>query len=313
MDDVNPDDVNPDDSYAERTARGSRPESSAHPNGTASDDEDLHGYGHSQFRVLSDFEKQHFHPLNVTPDRPCTAFFRAPEVSTKGIFDSLISDGIPARSVHCLQRKPTGETLITFSKVKYCVQFLDKSAFFLRNRAYPIHPAAGELTFLTIYDAPHEMPDSAIEERLKPYYSVFSHHRRKLHGFADVSNGLRHYRVELHTDVPCYLRFGKFQLRFFHEGQPKTCRNCGALDHIARDCSNEICFNCDTIGHVSKSCPEKMRCCICKSEDHKAIDCPLSWYRRPSTHRDSAPDDAARDPPAADPDTIRVRPTSPRG
>ena len=97
------DDVNPDDTYAERTARGSPPESSAHLNGTASDDEgDLPGYGHSQFRVLSDFEKQHFHPLNVTPDRPCTAFFRAPEVSTKGIFDSVILDGIPARSVRCL-------------------------------------------------------------------------------------------------------------------------------------------------------------------------------------------------------------------
>ena len=45
-----------------------------------------------------------------------------------------------------------------------------------------------------------------------------------------------------------------------------------------------------------------MRCCICKSEEHKAIDCPLSWYRRPTTHRDFAPDDAAHDPAAPNPD-----------
>ena len=27
-----------------------------------------------------------------------------------------------------------------------------------------------------------------------------------------------------------------------------------------------------------------MKCYICKSEAHKAIDCPLSWYGRPATH-----------------------------
>ena len=127
--------------------------------------------------------------MNVTPDRPCTAFFRAPEASTKDIFDSLLTDGIPANSVRCLLRKQTGETLITFSKEEFCVQFLEKSAFYLRNRPYPTHPERAELTFLTICDAPHELPDSAIEECLKPYCSVFSHRRGKLQGYRDVHNG----------------------------------------------------------------------------------------------------------------------------
>ena len=35
-----------------------------------------------------------------------------------------------------------------------------------------------------------------------------------------------------------------------------------------------------------------MWCCICKSEEHKAIDCPLSWYRCPASHRDAAPDES---------------------
>lgn len=50
-----------------------------------------------------------------------------------------------------------------------------------------------------------------------------------------------------------------------------------------------VCFNCDQIGHVAKNCPEDMKCCICKSQQHKAIDCPLSWYRRPVTHRERNP------------------------
>ena len=29
-----------------------------------------------------------------------------------------------------------------------------------------------------------------------------------------------------------------------------------------------------------------MLCCICKSPEHKAIDCELSWYRRPASHRE---------------------------
>lgn len=43
---------------------------------------------YNPFRFLSSFEKEHFHPLNVTPDRPCTAFFRADSQETsKSLFD----------------------------------------------------------------------------------------------------------------------------------------------------------------------------------------------------------------------------------
>lgn len=44
-----------------------------------------------------------------------------------------------------------------------------------------------------------------------------------------------HYRVELRRSVPCYLRFGKFQVPFYHDGQTKTCRKCGDSDQIAKD------------------------------------------------------------------------------
>ena len=56
-----------------------------------------------QHRTLSDFEREHFHPLNVTPDRPCTAFFKPPgEYSSKHIFDSLLRTGIAANAVSCM-------------------------------------------------------------------------------------------------------------------------------------------------------------------------------------------------------------------
>ena len=142
-----------------------------------------------------------------------------------------------------------------------------------------------KLTYLTIYDAPYEMPDVAIEARLHPFCKRIPFKRPGcLQGYSDVLNGLRHYRVELRSSVPCNLRFGKFQLRFYHEGQTKTWRRCGCPDHIAKDCENSVCFNCDEIGHEARDCPHRMKCCICKSEAHKAIDCPLSWYGQPATY-----------------------------
>lgn len=55
---------------------------------------------------MTTFERYNFHPLNVTPDRPCMAYFTVPDntTTTKEIFDGLIRDGIPANAVRCLQR-----------------------------------------------------------------------------------------------------------------------------------------------------------------------------------------------------------------
>lgn len=66
---------------------------------------------------LSEVEKEHFNTENVMPDRPYTAFFSAPSSSftAKDIFDALLTGGIPASAVRCLQRSPNGNVLITFA------------------------------------------------------------------------------------------------------------------------------------------------------------------------------------------------------
>lgn len=55
---------------------------------------------------ISEFEREHFHHENVMPDRPLTAFSTASPTAftTKDIFDALMTDGIPASAVRCLQR-----------------------------------------------------------------------------------------------------------------------------------------------------------------------------------------------------------------
>ena len=117
--------------------------------------------------------------------------------------------------------------------------------------------------------------------RLQKYRSIVSTRRGKL-SKSQVHNGIRHYRVQIKEPLPSYLRFGKFLVRLSHDGQQHTCRRCNRAGHFANECQNTVCFNCDELGHQSRECKEPVRCCICKSVEHRACRCPFSWYR-PST------------------------------
>ncbi len=80
------------------------------------------------------FEREHFHPLNVTPDRPCSAYFHVnKECTSKDIFESLTADGISVAAVRCLQRKPSGDVLITFSNPEHCLRFIEHSSLIIRR------------------------------------------------------------------------------------------------------------------------------------------------------------------------------------
>ena len=80
--------------------------------------------------------------------------------------------------------------------------------------------------------------------------------------------------MDIRTPIPFYLRFGKFLLHVYYDGQLKTCCECNASDHLGKECNNTVCFNCDTIGHTARECEENVRCSICKFEEHMAIECP---------------------------------------
>ena len=58
-----------------------------------------------------------------------------------------------------------------------------------------------------------------------------------------------------------------------------------------------MCFNCDGLGHTATHCVKPMYCCICKSGQHLARSCPLSWHREPtpSPSEESRLDDALID------------------
>lgn len=115
---------------------------------------------------ISDFEKQHYHRENVTPDRLCSAFFKNDTfMPASEILDALEADGFRAEHVRCLQQKPTCEVFLTFRNPSLRDAFLKKSSFVASKRPgrrFIPNNAERTLTFLTIYDAPYEFPDLAI-------------------------------------------------------------------------------------------------------------------------------------------------------
>ena len=243
--------------------------------------ENPRGYRGEQY--LTRFEKENFHPDNVTPERPCTAYFQASVFAdSAAVFDALKTQGFAPSSIRCLQRRPTGEMLITFSSVHMKNAFVEKNSIQIHHHRYAINDLDRFLTYLNVYDAPHEMSDAAIIKRLEPYCEVVSYRRGRYLSNRSIFNGNRHYRVRVHSAIPSYLRFGKFLVRLSHDGQEHTCRKCNRRGHFASNCENTICFNCEDLGHVCEACPHEELCCICKEPSHRARFCPYSWYRQSS-------------------------------
>ena len=234
--------------------------------------ESSRGY-HSE-HYMSRFERENFHPDNVTPDRPCTAYFQASVFAdSAAVFDTFKTQGFIPSSICCLQRRPTREMLITFSSVHMKNAFVEKNSIQINHHRYAINDSDRFLTYLNVYDRPYEMSDAAIIKRLEPYCEVVSYRRGRYLSNRSIFNGNRHYRVRVHSVIPSYLRFGKFLVRLSHDGQQHTLRKCNHRDHFANTCENTICFNCEELGHVCESCPHEELCCICKEPSRCIMGC----------------------------------------
>lgn len=137
------------------------------------------------------------------------------------------------------------------------------------------------LTFVQVFDAPHELPDTALISRLSHFCEVVSNRRGYFRepGWENVQDGVRHFRVRLRSPIPSFLRFGKFLVHVRYPGQVRTCRHCHQSGHLANTCNNQCCFNCDETGHLASNCPKPLMCNLCKSTEHRANTCSFSWAR----------------------------------
>ena len=225
-------------------------------------------------RRLTDFERAHFSKDNITPGRQCTAYFSSEYFDdSQAVFTKLAELEIPQETVVCLARRPSRDMVITFIDQDTKNHFVSYVGLRFQDSTSVIKDEDMLLTFLNVYDAPHELSDEALTLHLEKHCEVVSSRRGRL-SRSHVYNGMRHYRVRKKEPFPSYLRFGKFLVRLFHDGQQHTCRRCNCAGHFANECQNIVCFNCDELGHQYRDCSEAVRCCICKSTKHLARCCP---------------------------------------
>ena len=81
----------------------------------------------------------------------------------------------------------------------------------VRRRPLMVRHPSRRVTFVNVYDAPHELLDSAIETRLAKFGTILSVCRGKCQEFPDVFNGVHHFRMLLDHTIPCYLRLVTFK------------------------------------------------------------------------------------------------------
>ena len=232
------------------------------------------------------------------------------------MLSALQEAGLDGSSVACIQRKASGEILLTFRKADLKERFVRSSVLKVNGAPYAIQDVDRPLTFVQIFDAPHELPDSAIIQRLADYCEVVTYRRGFFRdpGWENVQDGSRHYRVRMKKPIPSYMRFGKQFIQFRYVGQPKTCRLCHSASHFANACHTIICFNCEKTGHLASDCPAPIACNICKATTHLARKCPFSWTTiseiPPVNDADNTPPVPSTNTPSDNNDSLEISPLS---
>lgn len=118
-------------------------------------------------RVVTEFEHIHFGFDNIIPGRRCTAYFSAGLfVDSKSVFDKLEELGFPREAVVCIQRRPSRNILITFVDKDTINKFISCVSIHLKYSSAVINGEDMPLVYLNIYDAPHELPDVALNIHL---------------------------------------------------------------------------------------------------------------------------------------------------
>ena len=103
------------------------------------------------------------------------------------------------------------------------------------------------LVLVKIFEVPAELPDTVVIGRMQHYGQVLSFRRDKIAQF--IESGVRMARMRLHRHIPSILDLAGELVRVWYPNQPKSCKNCGALDHLAKECKSTRCFNCEKPGH----------------------------------------------------------------
>ena len=122
--------------------------------------------------------------------------------------------------------------MVTFGSKAVKDATLNEQSIKIAGCAVLLRDCENKVTIVKIYELPDELPDTVVIGHLSHYGQVISFRRDRV---ADaVFNGVRTARMSIEGPIPAQAFIaGKF-CRFWYPSQPKTCRKCGAEDHLEK-------------------------------------------------------------------------------
>ena len=221
--------------------------------------------------------------MNKFPERRCSLRIVLGSLSDTETAKIFVECGFnPAVDFKCVQKVSAGTYVFVFRshvKKERCLDLVDR----LAAANVHVNDLKRPFTFVRIYGAPCELPDSLLQQLLGEYGNVRSVWRQTFREgpFKGVETGTRFMRIQLFDGavLPPYLHFGNLAVAIVHDASEKCCRKCHSNEHLDYACCIQRCARCNELGHSPDSCENSPVCLLCKSLDHVASQCQFNWAR----------------------------------
>ena len=126
--------------------------------------------------------------------------------------DRIVATGVPWAHVKCLQRFRSGQVDFTFTLSDSRDLFLSTAGITIQQRTARTRPAWQTGTFVIVWDAPWELPDDLISQRLQEYGKVHSNQRAYNQSLfpQKVYDGCLVLRMSIARSIPPFIKIGPF-------------------------------------------------------------------------------------------------------
>jgi len=121
-----------------------------------------------------------------------------------------------------------------------------------------IYDACLAVKFVRIGDAPFELPITEVMKALRGFGAIMDGRRDRYTGGDYVASyqGWITIQMVVNREIPSYIDIGEYRVIVKYQGQKLTCRQCGGVGHVVRECPE---LNDDIYDKEEETDPERQR------------------------------------------------------